>query len=88
MGATIYTPIQPTIPPMPKRTEKYKSVYGNINNANVVIVYGDVKGNINFCGDVIIINGNVNGNIMDADNVAGLLAERGGGKRWDGQQEQ
>lgn len=57
--------------------EKYKKIYGNVDNANVVIVYGDVKGNVNNCNDVIIINGDVHGHINNCDNVAGLLADKG-----------
>ena len=54
---------------------KYKKVEGNINNADVVIVYGDVKGNIVAAKDVIVINGAVKGNLVNCENVAGLLAQ-------------
>ena len=52
-----------------------KKLDGNVNNADTVIVYGNIKGNINNCDNVIIINGNVEGNINNCDNVCGLLAD-------------
>lgn len=56
--------------------EKYKKIHGNVNNANVVIVYGDIKGNVNNCDNVVVINGDVYGHINNCDNVAGLLADK------------
>lgn len=53
-----------------------RSIAGNVNNADVVIVYGDIKGNVYDCDNVIVINGDVNGNITLCDNVAGLLADK------------
>ena len=64
------------IPPTTTKVLKAKRVDGNINNANVVIVYGDVKGNIYDCDTVIVINGDVNGNITLCDNVAGFLSDK------------
>ena len=52
------------------------SVSHNIDKQDVVIVYGDIKGNVKDCKNVIIINGNVMGNIKDCDNVCGLLSDK------------
>lgn len=49
---------------------------GNIEDAGVVIVYGNVNGNIKDCDTVVIINGNVNGKIKDCQTVAGFLADK------------
>ena len=68
-----WQPTQAAPPPVPK---KLKKLDGNINNTDVVIVYGDVKGNVNNCDNVIVINGDVYGNISNCDNVAGLLADK------------
>ena len=68
-----WQPTQAASPPGPK---KLKKLDGNINNTDVVIVYGDVKGNINNCDNVIVINGDVYGHINNCDNVAGLLADK------------
>lgn len=46
------------------------------DNCEVVIVYGDIKGNIKDCQDVIIINGDVKGNIHNCENVCGLLSNQ------------
>lgn len=59
-----------------KYPKKLKKLEGNINNTDIVIVYGDVKGNVNNCDNVIVINGDVYGNISNCDNVAGLLADK------------
>lgn len=67
------TPEDP-ITESPTRVLKLKKLEGNVNDADVVIVYGDVKGNINNCDNVIVINGDVKGNLNNCDNVAGLLA--------------
>ena len=75
-----YQAIQTNVPPMPTRVSKLKKIEGNVNNTDVVIVYGDVKGNINNCDNVIIINGNVKGNLNNCRNVAGLLASEGIGE--------
>ena len=55
---------------------KTNGVKGNIKDANAVIIYGDVKGNIIDCENVIIINGDIKGNIKDCNNVCGLLADQ------------
>lgn len=68
-----WQPKQAAPPPVPK---KLKKLDGNINNNDVVIVYGDIKGNVNNCNNVIVINGDVYGNISNCDNVAGLLADK------------
>lgn len=47
----------------------------NVSDANIVIAYGGVKGNISNCKDVIIINGDIKGNINNCENVCGLLAD-------------
>lgn len=67
---------QPTQAAPPLVPEKLKKLDGNINNADVVIVYGDVKGNVNNCDNVIVINGDVYGNISNCDNVAGLISDK------------
>ena len=61
---------------VPPRIAKTKKIDGNVNNAEVVIVYGDVKGNITNADTVVVINGDVYGNITNCDNVAGLLADQ------------
>ena len=66
---------QPTQAAPPKIT-KAKKIDGNVVNADVVIVYGDVKGNITNADTVVIINGDVYGNISNCDNVAGFLADQ------------
>ncbi len=63
--------------PTEERTTKAKNINGDVVNAKTVIVYGDIKGNVCNCDDVIVINGDVNGNITLCDNVAGLLADKG-----------
>lgn len=55
---------------------KYKKVDGNVVNTGIVIVYGDIKGNVNNCDTVVVINGDVYGNITNCDNVSGLLADK------------
>ena len=64
------------VPPTTTKVLKAKRVDGNINNANVVIVYGDVKGNVNNCDTIVVINGDVYGHINNCDNVAGLPADK------------
>ena len=59
--------------PVPKKLKKLDC---NINNTDVVIVYGDIKGNVNNCDNVIVINGDVYGNISNCDNVAGLISDK------------
>lgn len=48
----------------------------NIKDMDVLVVYGDVLGNIINCKDVIVINGDVKGNITKCENVSGLLADK------------
>ena len=55
---------------------KYKKVDGDVVNTGVVIVYGDIKGNVTNCDTVVVINGDVYGNITNCDNVSGLLADK------------
>lgn len=55
---------------------KLKSVDGNVVSTDVVIVYGDVKGNITNADTVVVINGDVFGNITNCDNVAGLISDK------------
>lgn len=62
--------------PTEERTTKAKNIGGNVVNARTVIVYGDIKGNVNNCDNVIIINGDVHGHINNCDNVAGLLSDK------------
>lgn len=59
----------------PDKVTKAK-IKGNVSNADVVIVYGDIKGNVYDCDNVVVINGDVYGNITLCDNVAGLLADK------------
>lgn len=61
---------------VPDSQFKVNNVNGNIKDASVVIVYGDIKGNIKDCQDVIIINGDVKGNIHNCKNVCGLLSNQ------------
>ena len=56
---------------------KYRHGFmGSLGREGVVVVYGDVKGNIYDCDTVVIINGDCFGNITNCDNVAGLLADK------------
>lgn len=71
-----WQPTQAAPPKWPKKVTKAKKIDGNVVNADVVIVYGDVKGNINNCDSVVVINGDVYGHINNCDNVAGLLADK------------
>ena len=52
-----------------------KDTDANINNADVVIIYGKVSGNINNCENVVVINGQVVGDICNCENVLGTLAD-------------
>lgn len=56
--------------------EKHRKVQGDISNADIVIVYGDIKGNVNNANDVIIINGDVKGDVINCSNIAGLLSDK------------
>lgn len=71
-----WQPTQVAPPKIPRKVTKAKKIEGNVINANVVIVYGDVKGNITNADTVVVINGDVYGNISNCDNVAGLLADK------------
>lgn len=53
-----------------------KKIVTNVSNVDTVIVYGDVKGNINNADYVVVINGDVYGHINNCDNVVGLLADK------------
>ena len=55
---------------------KVKNIDGNVFNAGTVIVYGDIKGNVHNCDNVIVINGDVYGEVSFCGNVAGLLADK------------
>lgn len=66
MGPKI--PIQTSIP------RKLRSVNGDVEDADVVIVYGNVNGSIKKCKTVVVINGNVNGDVKNNETVAGYLA--------------
>lgn len=55
---------------------KYKKVKGNVVNTGLVIVYGDIKGNVSNCDTVVVINGDVFGNITNCKNVSGLLSDK------------
>ena len=61
-------------PKIKQKVHKYKKLEGDINNTDVVIVYGKVEGNISNCDDVVIINGDVEGNITNCDNVLGTIS--------------
>ena len=71
-----WQPTQAAPPKLPKKVTKAKKIEGDVVNADVVIVYGDVKGNITNADTVVIINGDVYGNISNCDNVAGLISDK------------
>lgn len=71
-----WQPTQAAPPKLPKKVTKAKKIDGDVVNADVVIVYGDVKGNITNADTVVVINGDVFGNVVNCDNVAGLLADK------------
>lgn len=53
----------------------------DITNTDVVIVYGNVHGNIFNSDNVIVINGNIEGDICNVDNVLGVVSEHGIGDK-------
>lgn len=71
-----WQPTQAAPPKLPKKVTKAKRIDGNVVNADVVIVYGDVKGNIANADTVVVINGDVFGNISNCENAVGLLADK------------
>lgn len=60
---------------VPDKVTKTK-IKGNVSNADVVIVYGDIKGNVYGCENVVVINGDVYGEVSFCGNVAGLLSDK------------
>ena len=71
-----WQPTQAAPPRIPRKVTKAKKLDGNVVNADIVIVYGDVKGSITNADTVVVINGDVYGNIVNCDNIAGLLADK------------
>lgn len=48
---------------------KCRNLIGNIGNADVVIVYGDISGNCYNCENVVVIDGSIKGNLINCKNV-------------------
>lgn len=55
---------------------EYKGRAKDISNADVVVVYGSVYGDIVNAENVVIINGNVHGDITNCENVLGTISDR------------
>lgn len=71
-----WQPTQAAPPRLPQKITKAKKIDGDVVNADVVIIYGDVKGNITNADTVVVINGDVFGNISNCGNVAGLISDK------------
>lgn len=48
---------------------KCRNLIGNVGNADVVIVYGDISGNCYNCENVVVIDGSIKGNLVNCENV-------------------
>jgi len=55
---------------------EYKGRAKDITNSDIVVVYGNVYGDIKNATDVVIINGDLKGDIINCDNVLGTLADK------------
>ena len=56
-----------------KKVVKTNEVHTSIQNADVVICYGDIKGSVIGCEYVVLIDGKVKGSIVNCQNVHGYL---------------
>ena len=56
---------------------EYKGKAKNITNSDIVVVYGNVYGDITNADNVIIINGDMNGDIRNCENVLGTVSDQG-----------
>ena len=44
----------------------------NAEDMDILVVYGDVWGNIKNCNTIVIINGDIKGDVRDCKEVVGL----------------
>lgn len=65
---------------MGKENKKLIGKAKDISNADNVVVYGYVDGDIVNCENVIIINGYVDGEIINCNHVLGLLSDKSIGR--------
>ena len=63
-----------------KNVIKTNEVQCSIQNADVVICYGDIKGSIIGCDYVVLIDGKEKGSLVNCKNVSGFLGGEHGSK--------
>lgn len=60
---------------MGQKIIKTDAVNGNVEDADVVICYGNINGSVKKCQYVVLIDGAINGHIINCENVRGFLTQ-------------